>query len=154
MGDEGFTHKDPVADQALDWFVSLRNGAPSAEASRAFADWLAEDSRHADEFLHLEDIWGAPGFRDAVPAAAPAQPGAIPLRPSPGRSAWSLAARAMAATAAAFVLAFGIWQGPHLWRIWQSDFHTAAGEPDPAGRINDDPQHGQRCGDRFRGGPP
>ncbi|SED61229.1 FecR family protein [Rhodobacter sp. 24-YEA-8] len=126
-----FTHEDPVADQALDWFVNLRNEAPSARASQAFADWLAEDSRHADEFLRLEDMWGAPGFRDAVLAAAPAQSGVFGLRSASraaGRSAWPRMARAGVAAAAVFMLALGIWQGPHLWRIWHSDFYTVAGE--------------------------
>ncbi|WP_283180200.1 FecR domain-containing protein [Gemmobacter sp. 24YEA27] len=130
-----FTHEDPVADQALDWFVNLRNEAPSARASQAFANWLAEDSRHADEFLRLEDMWGAPGFRDAVLAAAPAQSDVIGLRSAgraagraAGRSAWTRMARALVAAAAVFMLALGIWQGPHLWRIWHSDFYTVAGE--------------------------
>ncbi|WP_313291815.1 FecR family protein [Rhizobium rhizoryzae] len=116
----GFTSADPVAEQALDWFVRLRNSEPDAATHAAFQAWLAEDPRHDAEFRSLETLWNSRSFSDAV-KTLPVDRRAL-LRPKTRR--WPLHAAALAASV---LIAVGVWQYPALTIAIQADFETATG---------------------------
>lgn len=111
---------DPVADQALDWFVRLRDGDADAATRTAFLAWLAEDERHAQEYRSLESLWNSKPFVDAV--------GTLPvdrhtlMRPKARR--WPLRAAALAASV---LIAVGTWQYPALTIALEADYRTATG---------------------------
>jgi transmembrane sensor len=43
--------------QAIEWLVRLRSDAMGEAETHAFADWLSEDSRHAQAFAEAEDLF-------------------------------------------------------------------------------------------------
>lgn len=111
---------DPVADQALDWFVRLRNGEPDAVTQATFRAWLAEDPRHAEEFRGLETLWNSKPFLDAV-KTLPVDRRTL-VKPRARR--WPLPAAALAASV---LLAVGLWQYPALTIAMLADYRTATG---------------------------
>ncbi|MBB5277245.1 transmembrane sensor [Rhizobium rosettiformans] len=115
-----FNHADPVADQALDWFVRLRDGKQNAATHADFLAWLAKDPRHEEEFRGLEILWNSKPFLDALKALPVAKPEV--RRPRGGR--WSMRAAALAASV---LVAAGIWQYPALVVALQADYVTATG---------------------------
>lgn len=115
-----FIHADPVADQALDWFVRLRDGKQDAATRAEFLAWLAMDPRHEEEFRGLEILWNAKPFHEAV-KALPVDPSGLMRTRS---RCWPLRAAALAASV---LLATGIWQYPSLTIALQADYVTATG---------------------------
>ncbi len=115
-----FSHADPVADQALDWYVRLRDGKPDAATRADFLAWLAEDPRHEEEYRGLQILWNSKPFLNAV-KALPVDRSEL-MRPR-GRS-WPLR---VAALAASVLLAAGIWQYSSLTVAFQADYVTATG---------------------------
>lgn len=45
-------------EAALEWFVRLQSGDADATDRAAFADWLARDPAHRQEFDRLSGVWG------------------------------------------------------------------------------------------------
>lgn len=115
-----FSHADPVADQALDWFVRLRDGKQDAATRAEFLAWLSTDPRHEEEFRGLEILWNAKPFLEAVKALPVDR--SEPMQPRSRR--WPLRAAALAASV---LLATGIWQYPSLTVALQADYVTATG---------------------------
>lgn len=111
-----------IADEALEWFVRLRN-TPLDQATKAeFDHWLSVSPAHAREFRDIEAMWDAPVFGQAVESltAAPA------MRRS--RTLGSMLRNNRAAIAAvAAVIAIALWQYPVLLLRWQADYLTATG---------------------------
>lgn len=64
MGEEG---KLSVEDQAVHWFVALRDDEATEADRQAFDRWLAADGTHAEAWRSLERMWGG---LDAVAARA------------------------------------------------------------------------------------
>lgn len=122
-GQEGFTHDDPVVDEALEWFVLLRNTTPDPETTHRFEQWLATSAYHAQQYRDLEAMWGAPVFKKAV-ESLPSAP-AIQHRAKRRILSWT---NGLAATAAAALIAIGIWQYPALMLQWEADYLTATGD--------------------------
>ncbi|EKF57924.1 FecR protein [Agrobacterium albertimagni AOL15] len=118
--DSDFTHTDPVVDQALGWFLRLRDGKQDAATRADFRAWLAKDPRHEEEFRGLEIVWNSEPFLEAV-KALPVARSAL-MRPSGPR--WP---RRAAALAASILIAAGIWQYPALTIALQADYVTATG---------------------------
>lgn len=116
----GSTAADPIADQALDWFVRLRNGEPDAATNAALQAWLSEDSRHEAEFRSLEILWSSKSFLNAVKTLPVDR--RVLLRPKTRRRPLQAAA-----LAASVLLAVGIWQYPALTIAFQADYRTATG---------------------------
>jgi len=125
----GFTHDDPLVDEALEWFICLRNGSPDAETRLAFERWRAQSPRHDEEYRNLEAMWDAPSFRKAaesLPIGA-----RLPVAAGHGRRAdgpaprWTMRA---AAAAAILLIAIGAWQYPAIMLRWQADYMTATGD--------------------------
>lgn len=97
MASEG---QDSVRARAIEWHIRLRHG--DGETWEAFADWLAEDPRHAETYdeieqadLAIEPLLPEVTFREAANDTDP--PG------SPWRW-WGLAGGALAASIAAAVI--------------------------------------------------
>jgi transmembrane sensor len=115
-----FSHGDSLSEQALGWFLRLRDGKQDAATHADFHAWLAKDPRHEEEFRDLEILWNSKPFLDAV-KALPVDRSAL-VRSS--RPRWPLRA---AAFAAAVLIAAGIWQYPAITIALQADYVTATG---------------------------
>lgn len=108
-------------EQALQWFVRLRDGDADAALRRDFDSWLAASPVHARAWAELETLWSdldrlAP--LKTVEATPPVH--AVPTRPR----RWRQVAFALAAS---LVLAAGI-MGILAQTGRFADFRTAAGE--------------------------
>jgi transmembrane sensor len=103
-----------VDDQAVQWFVLLRDDDATAEDRSAFANWLAADPAHEAAWRSVERMWGG---LDAL------APDAARLRRKPRR-----AGRLKGIAAAAVLLAvLGIaWQMTPIGML--ADYRTAVGE--------------------------
>jgi transmembrane sensor len=114
--------EDIPDEQALQWFVRLRDGEADAAARRDFAAWLAASPDHARAWAEIEALWTdldrlAPL---TAPAAAPPIHAAVPARPRRWRQiAFALAASLVLAAGVVGILA----QSDRF-----ADFRTAAGE--------------------------
>lgn len=125
--DDGVACRDGAAgaeaEEALEWFVRLRDGTADATTRTAFEAWLDRDARNRQAFRDLESVWGSASFGRAVadlPAAGPAV-----AWPGAGRAR----RRMVVAVAAVMLLALGI--GTYLPQAllhWRSDYLTATGD--------------------------
>ncbi|QUS58915.1 FecR family protein [Pseudovibrio brasiliensis] len=117
-----FRHPDPIADEALNWFLKLREGA-SKKQRKQFSAWFNTSERHRQEFTRLEEIWGASAFKKAVgelktdsvhPPATKTQP----------RKTF----RKLTGVAAAFALMIGVTQFSDWWIYLQADYTTQSAQ--------------------------
>ena len=103
---------DPIPQQAAAWLARKDRGMTAAE-ERAFAGWLAADSRHAAEYARFASAWNNFDLAKAVPDLAEIarqldqRTSAFPLRRPRGIFVW-----AFVAAAAAVALGLGVWR----WR--------------------------------------
>ncbi len=113
--------QETADEQALQWFVRLRDGETGAAARRDFDAWLAASPDHARAWAELETLWSDLDRLTPLKAAeaAPVRP-ALPARPR----RWRQVAFALAAS---LVLAAGI-MGILARSDRFADFRTAAGE--------------------------
>lgn len=115
-------HAEETPDeQALQWFVRLRDGQVRPAEQKAFDTWLATNPDHARAWAELETIWQdldqvAPAERPAI-AASSVAPVARPRR-------WR---QGILAVAASLVLAAGL-ASLLAQSDWLADYRTAAGE--------------------------
>lgn len=66
---------DDIGHQANAWFALLHGGAPSAQQRDAWAAWMAADTRHAEAYAELEQLWALTALLKPQPVtAAPATP--------------------------------------------------------------------------------
>ncbi|MGD9664922.1 MAG: DUF4880 domain-containing protein, partial [Novosphingobium sp.] len=54
---EDCVSNDPVSAAAMEWFVRLRDDAPTAEDLQNFAQWRDADETHAAAYEELEALW-------------------------------------------------------------------------------------------------
>lgn len=120
---EGFKHDNPVVDEALEWFVLLRNTTPDPATKAKFDQWIATSSLHSQHYHELEEMWGTPVFKRAV-QSLPVTP-AIQHHAKRRAMGWI---NGFTAIAAAAVIAVGIWQYPALMLRWEADYLTATGD--------------------------
>ncbi len=110
---------DPVADAALDWFVTLHSGTATATERAAFAVWYRAAPSHAAAFERIAEVAALPELGDANRHAhAGARP---PTRRRPFLP-WA------AAAAAVFVVVIGLRVAPQIIPLVAADIRTAAGE--------------------------
>lgn len=109
-------------EQALQWFVRLRDGEADAAVRQDFDVWLEESPDHARAWAEIETLWGDLDrlTPPTVVETAPSIHMALPARPR----RWRQVALALAAS---LVLAAGI-MGILAQSGRFSDFRTAAGE--------------------------
>jgi len=113
---EGFSHPDPVVDEALEWLVRQQNAPLDQAAQAQFEAWLRRNPRHIEEFRALAAMWNSPALGKAVEA----MPAASRIRVA---RRWMLQA-----AAAILVIGIGVWQYPAVLLRWQADYVTATGE--------------------------
>lgn len=90
--------EEAIGDEAVTWFVMLRDDAATAEDRQRFEAWLAADPRHRQAWREVERLWAG---IDALPLALDrrnGRPGTDPGRVR--RDAWG----GIAAVAASLVL--------------------------------------------------
>ncbi|KQT60721.1 MULTISPECIES: FecR family protein [unclassified Aureimonas] len=134
---------DPVADEALTWFLSLREAGPEAPARQDFARWLRLDPRHGEAYRAVEAVWHSAEFGLAAAAAAPrpapapspalatARRRALPSARAAAPRRWAGLSPRRLAQAACLVLAVAgaaAIFGPGLLVQWKADVQTATGE--------------------------
>lgn len=110
-----------VMDQALDWFMRLKESGASASDRRAFDLWLAAGPDHARAYRSIAAMWESPEFTAAVSRQE--------------YSAHDLTARRKArrrihygAIAACVLLAVGLMNVNAIRVAWKSDYRTGVGE--------------------------
>lgn len=64
-----------VDDQAVQWFVLLRDDEATAGDRTAFAEWLAADPAHGTAWRSIERMWG--GLDAAAPKVLPSRGGSL-----------------------------------------------------------------------------
>ena len=52
-----FEKPDPRTDEALRWYVALKDVNLPDQRRRDFASWLARDPRHAEEMDQVAHVW-------------------------------------------------------------------------------------------------
>ena len=108
-------------EQALQWFVRLRDGEADAAAHRGFDAWLAASPDHARAWAELETLWSDLDRLTPLKAVEATPPvHVVPARPRRWR-------RVAFALAASLVLAAGI-MGILAQSGRFADFRTATGE--------------------------
>ena len=120
--EDGFTHNDPVVDEALEWFAKLRNTSHDPVVRAEFERWLASSPRHAQEYRDLEAMWDTPSFAKAVDS--------LPIASDVRRRARNPVARwavHAASLAAAIIIGIGVWQYPTMMLRWEADYLTGIG---------------------------
>ncbi|RZJ02051.1 MAG: DUF4880 domain-containing protein [Brevundimonas sp.] len=101
------TVSSQINEQALSWFVSLREPDSTEDAWLAFQDWLEADEAHRRAYDRIEQTWLDCDEPDSAPETANDAPRDIPRgrQRASGTRPWLLPAMGMAA---AVVLAFGL----------------------------------------------
>ncbi|THV12760.1 FecR family protein [Rhizobium rhizophilum] len=113
-----------LLDEAMDWFMRLRDAPAEPELFRQWEAWLQTSDAHAAAWTRICRSWAALGERTACPPAstrAVHRAGMLPRRVS--RRGLGLATAALLCaglTAAIF--------GPFLQTRLEADFHTGAGQ--------------------------
>jgi transmembrane sensor len=124
----GATHGDPITDEALEWFLRLRDAEPDPRILGEFEAWLARDPRHETEYRALEAMWGSRAFAKALrtfpSAGTSVHCAAAVVRRRGVGAGWKTG---IAAAVAAVFLTVGVWQYPKLMLSWQADYITEAG---------------------------
>ncbi|MBB2973047.1 FecR domain-containing protein [Mesorhizobium sp. RMAD-H1] len=128
---ETYQHPDPVTDEALDWFMRLRE-ENDPDTMAEFERWRKDDPQRVAAFARLSRLHAMPSLRKAtekdaerlgVGATAPVVV-AMPPRMRAARR-W---VSALSAIAAMLLVAVGWQQYPALMLHWRSDYMTATGE--------------------------
>ncbi|MCF8470740.1 MAG: FecR domain-containing protein, partial [Parvibaculum sp.] len=125
-----YHHPDAITDEALDWFVHLRDEPVVPETLEAFEQWRADDPKRAETYAKIEHLHEMPSLRRAAQKHT-SVPGMVSARnsASPARGAFDRRwfGRVAAATAV-LVLTIGISQAPELKLWWQADYTTGTGQ--------------------------
>ena len=112
--------QETLDDEAMEWFLRLRDPSASEADRRAFAAWLAQSERHAAAYAEAEQLWQAV----EAPAKLLAEREAN-VRPASSPHAWPWAAAACLLLT--LLLGFGAWRDPGLFDRWMADLATAPG---------------------------
>ncbi|MBN9670004.1 FecR family protein [Roseibium aggregatum] len=121
-----------MADEAMDWFLQLRDKGNSEELHQGFRRWADSDSRHLEEYRKIERLWSSDAFGNAA-ASLRSEPVASEssvtrFRPRGILRRSSRNGRIAAALAAA-VLIFVSYPGfLNLLLYLRSDYMTSVGE--------------------------
>jgi len=117
--------EDPLLEEALRWFVLLRDESHDENDRRAFERWRSSDSAHEAAWRRAQAVWAKadvlePAFARAGDPAVASFPATADRPRRLGRRRW-LQAAAIAAVAAPVAI---VASRPDLW----ADHRTAAGE--------------------------
>lgn len=116
--------EDPLAAEALDWFVRLQAEAGQPATIRAFRAWVEGDPAREQAFAKVAALWGAPEFLQAARNVARASPAAG------GETRQRRGAIIRNATAGLIVLALalGATNASRIALWLRADYTTATGE--------------------------
>jgi transmembrane sensor len=117
--------EDPLIEEALRWFVVLRDESHDEDDRRAFERWRTADAAHEAAWQRAQAVWAQadvlePVYGGSASAAVAPFPESVPTPRRFGRRRWLQAAAAAAIAAPAAYMA----SRPTLW----ADHRTAAGE--------------------------
>ncbi|MCE8021096.1 DUF4880 domain-containing protein [Halomonas sp. MCCC 1A11036] len=113
--------QEALDDEAMQWFLRLRDPAASEADRRAFEAWLAQSERHAEAYAEAEQLWQAV----EAPAKWLAEREASTRPSSSLHQAWPWAAAACLLLT--LLLGFGAWRDPGVFDRWMADLATAPG---------------------------
>lgn len=128
-----YTHPDPTADQALEWFARLQTCDTDPEVIRDFEAWVAADPRNSVEFRKLQAIWGSSELEGAAKRIghqlkSPSASIASPAQRHSFRRPWTVG---IAGLMAMLVVMIFIHQLPILMLQWQADYISEVGKQTP-----------------------
>ncbi|WP_176475736.1 FecR family protein [Halomonas salipaludis] len=112
--------QETLDDEAMAWFLRLRDPSANEADRRAFEAWLARSERHAEAYAEAERLWQAV----EAPARLLAEREAS-ARPASSHQSWPWAAAACLLLT--LLLGFGAWRDPGLFDRWMADLATAPG---------------------------
>ncbi|MDR5860399.1 DUF4880 domain-containing protein [Halomonas eurihalina] len=114
---------EAAADEAMEWYLHLKDDGASEEDRRAFQAWLDRDSRHARAYRDAEWLWQeieAPARLMAARRSARSSRRSRPVR----RAAWAAAACVLMT----MLVVAGVWRDPGLIDRLSADIATRPGE--------------------------
>ncbi|MDL4863721.1 FecR family protein [Halomonas elongata] len=114
---------EAAADEAMQWYLRLKDDSATEEDQRAFQAWLDRDPRHARAYRDTEQLWQEIEAPARLMAARRNARSSRRLRPIRG-VVWATAACVLVAM---FVVA-GIWRDPGLIDRLSADIATRPGE--------------------------
>lgn len=122
------TDNQSTRDQAVDWWIKLRDEAVDRETLELFSRWLDQDPKHREAFAETEQIFKA--FVQEAAQLVPTKkqnPDKNYVRRRRGPSIWG---RAALVAAACWLLAIMLWlpSSSSMFDRLVSDYHTDAGE--------------------------
>ncbi|WP_010626787.1 FecR family protein [Halomonas sp. KM-1] len=112
--------QEALDDEAIQWFLRLRDPSASEADRHAFEAWLAQSERHEEAYAEAEQLWQAV----EAPARLLAEREAS-ARPASSHQSWPWAAAACLPLT--LLLGFGAWRDPGLFDRWMADLATAPG---------------------------
>lgn len=119
---ETYAHDDAVVDEALNWFLKLKDRPQDEQLKNAFEAWLNVSPNHIIEFRNIEDLWGSKVFQAAVET--------LPQTSvkSKRRQPWFGFRNIAIAASLAAVTAVGAMRLPDMMLWMEADYMTATGE--------------------------
>ncbi|BCA56560.1 iron dicitrate transporter FecR [Nitrospira sp. KM1] len=111
-----------VMDQALDWFLRLKQANVSTAERRSFEAWQKADARHADAYRSVVRMWDSPEFADAVMRHGQEEVASVP----PKRDRNRLRSRAIIAVTV--VMAIALMNVTAIRIALESDHKTGTGQ--------------------------
>lgn len=116
--------QETLDDEAMGWFLRLRDPSASEADRHAFEAWLAQSERHAEAYAEAEQLWQAVEAPAKLLAEREASSRPFPSHQS--RQTWPWAAAACLLMT--LLLGFGAWRDPGLFDRWMADLATAPGQ--------------------------
>lgn len=119
---------DTVRDEAAAWFALSSDRPLDVGEQARFDEWLAQDSRHAEEFRALQQIWGAADQLSKERLQALLREDAPTLLPSRSQRKNTVLRYAVAASVVAVAVSAALWFGLHSGNNYDGQYATAFGE--------------------------
>lgn len=125
MSDTNPTQQSSVQDQAIAWYVRLKDPIATAADRQAFQHWLQADTAHQQAFAQVQQLWQQ--------LAEPAQQLGRGqwYRRQPTAMPWFRrfsVVSSMASCVALLVVCLFWWQDPGMVQRWQADYATVPGQ--------------------------
>lgn len=125
MSDTNANLSAAAQDQAIAWYVRLKDPIATEADRRAFRLWLQEDAAHPQAFAHVQQLWQQ--------LAEPAKQLGHDrwYRPQVASRLWFRrfgVLSSVASCCSVFVVCFLLWQDPGMMQRWQADYATVPGQ--------------------------
>lgn len=117
-----------IREQAAEWVVLESAGPLTAAQQQALEQWCALDPLHAQAYALAHATWADLGALGQPRTAAPRRATAQGVAVRGGTRRRSRLRQAIAGSAAALLVALGVFEGPQLAMQWRADYATAGGE--------------------------